>query len=185
MIDPAIYLDVLQDRGGIVRPDPIAGLTTVRSEGFQSLPLRLALDATYEVVLIVPTGTARLWTDAPADALVTSAEFDRQPVASSQVEQVRLDRGARLLVMGGRRLLGALPPSPGSRHLLPMTGAAELEIAVLDYRIDTVAMRGGVSAGTSLAMGWRLLEPVSSYHPPPVPKRVRDQLSVEFWFQQI
>jgi hypothetical protein len=171
VIDPAILLAVMRDQRGESEPDGLAGFITVRGEALGGLPLRLGLDATYAAVLTVPTGTANRWQRADGEAVVTDAAADRVPLA--EVHAARPELGARLLVTHGRQLLAAIPARAGLRAMLPAVGVAEIEIAVVDYRVDAAAMRGAAGSGSYLTLAWRRLLNTGDYVPPVVPRRLR------------
>jgi hypothetical protein len=181
MINPYSTVSALREQHFIPADDPAAGLTVVRGEALGGLPLRLALDQTYAAIMVVPSGSAHIWQTAPIGAVVADAMFDRTgilpdvPPAPHALPQTpeRQDGNARLLVVRGRVLIGAVPLRAGTRYRLPAAGAAEIEIVVVDYRVDAAAMRGAPASGGRLALGWRNVAGYVPFAAPQIPAPVR------------
>lgn len=162
MIDPYATLAYLQfSRGDEVAPAR-EGMTAVRADALSGLPLRVMLDATYAAILVVPTGSAYVWQTAPAGQLVTESALDRAaPVAAPTGKEDRWalaerdEPGARVLVTRERTRIGSLPLRAGLRGRFPAAGAAELELEIVDFRIEAGSVRGAPALGTFLSLAWR------------------------------
>lgn len=177
MIDSHVSLAYLQYRHGEEAPPPHTGMTVVRADALTGMPLRLALDAGHGAILVLPTGSAYAWQTAPAGQLVTESALDRSFPAGLLAEDQqdagavlaeRTEPSARVLVTRDRSRIGSLPLRAGVRGRFPSSGAAEIEIEIVDFRIEAGSVRGAPALGTFLTLAWRPMTAEAVAPPPEV-----------------
>jgi hypothetical protein len=178
MINPHLTVDYLRFVHRREEERLQKGMVSIRGDGLTGMPLRVRLDATYTAILVVPTGSADSWQSAPADELVTHGGFDcgflvspRPSVAVSsetRVVEERLEPSARVIVTRGRTRIGSVPLRVGLRSRFPAAGSAEIEVEIVDFRIEAGSVRGAPALGTFLSLAWRRMTADAVMPPSPM-----------------
>lgn len=159
-------------------PEPTAalpdGFTLIDEPLLRGLPHRIPLEGELELALIVPSGEANLWRDAPPDLLLSVSDWQR--AAAEELPDPRapgLDRvPARLLLRRRRRVVAVLPLTAGLQQLVDVSGDGRgvlLEFVVLDWHLCNGNLRGPGDYGGRLRLAWRHCEKaVAHFSTPPV-----------------
>lgn len=136
------------------------GWTAVDEPVRAGLPHRLVPTAGLELLLVVPTGLATAWRDAP-DTAVVSAGVDGRTARPARRPGDPVPVGpphapARLVLLRDGVPAGALPLVAGARTLLPGTGSGPtLELLVRDWLIAAGSLRGPGDVGSRISLAWR------------------------------
>jgi hypothetical protein len=137
------------------RPVP-AGFALRRERITRAIPHVFELAPGLTLVLIVPTGLAAAWRDAPPSAVVTNSDPQFGPalrgddVATAPV---------RLLLRAGVRETGIAPLVAGLRQRLPSTGRAVVELQVRGWVLHAGTLVGPGEFGSKLELAWRAFGP--------------------------
>jgi hypothetical protein len=121
-----------------------------------ALPSELPLGDGWSVIVVVPSGSARVWLDADPTTLVGSSDLEQTPANPASPPP---PRGApRLVVRRGGAPLAAIPLAAGwlSRVWSPAGGAAALlELMPLSWTIPAGALVGAPTPRAAIALAWR------------------------------
>ena len=151
------------------------GMTRVEQALTLGVPRRIRLDDQLELALVVPTGLAVEWRDGDPTAVVSAGTGERAPhVPAPSTPVGALARPpARLLVLDAGRPAGVVPLVAGARRIVPPSGGARVEIAVVDWDLRGGAVRGPGDATSRIVLAWRRADvAVDEFSTPPVPRKV-------------
>jgi hypothetical protein len=163
-----------------------AGFTRVDERIVDGLPHTIPLDATTNVIVIVPTGLAATWRDAEPTAIVSTSVTDLAPVTGPPTAPLGdVSRApARLLVRRNRTTEASVPLAAGLRRFAPDAGEEDrgvaFELIVLEWDLRAGNLRGAGDFGSRIVFGWRRADRgVERYGPLPLNPHVVRRLRLE------
>ena len=142
-----------------------------------ALPGSASLDATWRVAVVVPTGLAATWRDAPSTDVILDSAADTAPFDPASDAPLLARAPARLVVRNGTGGTWAVPLVRGARQLCD-----GIEVTVTGYRLLAGSMREP-TVGSTVSIAWRPVGPGSpAFTEPPLHPYVHPRLPVRLRF---
>ncbi len=139
-----------------------AQATAVGGPILRGLPHRIPIAGDVTVVLVVDTGLATAWRDAPPTALVSTSRTDTTPRTPTGPAQVSVATPApRLIALQGRDVIGVIPLVVGASKLLPdddPNPGPRIEVTVRGWDLRAGSLVGPGDVGSRIDLTWRSVE---------------------------
>lgn len=153
-----------------VSPTAPADAQRVRQSLVRGLPHRIVLERDLALLLVVGTGLATAWRDAPPDALVGASAPEARPQSPHEPRAIgALERPlARLLLVRGQAPLAAIPLALGLHRATPDHGGdgpderTRIALWVLGWDIRAGNLRGPGDVGGFIDVAWRVADRASA-----------------------